>query len=227
MWYRFCRFISKCMYYWPFRPTIYGRENVPDEGPLLILSNHQSFLDPSMCQGPVDREFYFVARHTLFDGLLGKFFYSIHCLPVNREKPDLSTMKKTLAILKGGGVICLYPEATRTRDGRIGEIKPGFGFFARRSGATIIPTAIEGAFECWPRTKKFPSLGPVVVSYGEPIPAETVKQMGDVKFAAYFTDILQKLHNDCRRKMGREPFDYPALESIETSEDQNNNVESE
>lgn len=223
MWYTFFKNLSFCFFYWPHKVTIYGRENVPMEGPVLLLSNHQSFMDPSLCQGPIKRDFHFLARHTLFESAIGKLFPYFNCIPVNRDKPELSTMKRVIAVLKGGGAICLFPEATRTRDGKIADLKPGFGLFARRTNATVIPIALEGPFDCWPRGKRFPSRKPITVIYGEPIDASKVKELGDEKFAVFITGTLRRLQNEAREKMGKEPFDYPdvlsGLISEETSED--------
>ncbi len=225
MAYTFFKNIALLLFYWPYKVAVYGRENVPKEGPVLLLSNHQSFMDPPLCQGPIKRDFHFMARHTLFQGAFGKLFPYFNCIPVNRDKPELSTMKRVIGVLKSGGAICLFPEATRTRDGKIADLKPGFGLFVRRTNATVIPVAVEGAFECWPRGKRFPSRKPVTVIYGEPIDAEKVKELGDEKFAAFITGTLRRLQNEARVKMGREAFDYPDVMSGLASGETNENIE--
>jgi 1-acyl-sn-glycerol-3-phosphate acyltransferase len=100
------------------------------------------------------------------------------------------------------------PEGTRTVDGRIADIKPGFGLLSRRSGAKVVPVVIDGAFECWPRHKKFPSIGKVTVSYGELITPELVRELGDKEFARVITGRLRQMQNELRIKSGKEPFDY-------------------
>ena len=133
-------------------------------------------------------------------------FYTI---PINQEGADLKSMRAIIDILKRGHVVCLYPEGSRTFDGKIAEIKPGFSLLVRRSGATIVPMVMDGIFDRWPRTQKFPKLGGRVgVMYGKPIPADRIKQVGEEAFVHEFSQIMQSMHNDLRQKMGREPLDY-------------------
>jgi 1-acyl-sn-glycerol-3-phosphate acyltransferase len=75
-------------------------------------------------------------------------------------------MKKVVSRLKEGKGVCLFPEGTRTSDGKIATLKPGFGFLCRRGEAAVVPAVIDGAFECWPRHKKIFSPGRIVVCYG-------------------------------------------------------------
>jgi len=97
--------------------------------------------------------------------------------------------------LKDGYGLVLYPEGTRTRDGRIAEIKPGFGLLARKANVPIIPSVIDGAYECWPKQKKLFSSGQIYVTYGQPIPAKKVAELGDREFAKYLTKILRDMQN--------------------------------
>jgi len=87
-------------------------------------------------------------------------------------------------------------------------LKPGVALLSRKSGATVVPSVIDGAFECWPRHKKFPSLGKITVSYGEPITSERVKELGDQAFAVLLTERLRKMQTELRTKSARQPFDY-------------------
>lgn len=191
------------------RVRMYGSENVPKKGPVLVLSNHQSFFDPIFSQAWILRPLLFVARDTLFDiPFFGPLFKSWGTIPIKRGHADLAGIKRIIGALKRGRAVCLYPEATRTYDGRIAEIKPGLGLISRRSGAVVVPMVIEGAFECWPRHKKMPSIGKVVVSYGKPIDPARIKEIGDEKFAVELTEIMREMQNKCRIKLGRKPLDY-------------------
>ena len=194
-----------------YRVRTYGRKNVPRKGSLLLLCNHQSFLDPMFAQTYTIRPFCFVARDSLFTiPILGPIIRSVLAIPIKRGTADLSAMKKVIDKLKHGWAVCLFPEATRTSDGKIAEIKPGLGLLSRRGGATIVPVVIDGAFECWPRHKKFPGFGKVAVSYGQPISAEEVKALGDRRFAEVLTEKLRDMQKELRQKTGREPIVYPA-----------------
>ena len=118
-------------------------------------------------------------------------------------------MKKIIEELKTGNGVCLFPEATRTRDGKITPFKPGFGLLCRRGKAAVVPVVVEGAFECWPRHKKIFSPGSeITVCYGKCITAEQVKHMNDRELADNLTDTLRSMQNDCRIKLGKQPYDY-------------------
>jgi cytidylate kinase len=208
-WFRIARWFCKifCMAFFRIRPA--GLENVPDQGPLVLICNHQSFLDPVLCGIFVKRPLYFLARDSLFWGFFGRLIASVNTIPVKRGVADLSAMKTIISKLKEGSGVCLFPEATRTDDGRITPFKPGFGLLCRRGGATVVPVVIDGAFECWPRHKKlFSPGGRIVICYGKCIPAEQVRRMGDRKLAEVLTDTLRQMQNDCRVKQGKEPYSY-------------------
>ena len=209
IWYTFLRYFFTATFYPLFRIKAKGNKDVPLKGPLLILSNHQSFFDPIFCQVPIGRNFHYVARKTLFQSpIWGRLLLTLNTIPIKQGVADLTAMKKIIEKLKNGSAVCLFPEATRTSDGKIAEIKPGFSLLVRRSGATVIPMVIDGAFECWPRTQKFPKLGKVRTSYGRPITAQQVKELGDEKFTELLTETLRKLQHDLRLEAGKEPFQY-------------------
>ena len=208
-WYQFGKCMCRAFFYPLYRIRAFGTQNVPKEGPILLLSNHQSFFDPILCQIPLKRDFYCVARDTLYKNkLFGAILLTVNTIPIKRGQADLSAMKTVISKIKQGWGMCLFPEATRTSNGKIADIKPGLGLISRRTGAKVVPVVIDGAFECWPRHKKFPSLGRIGISYGEPITSEKVKELGDREFARFLTNQLREMQHECRIKLGREPFDY-------------------
>ena len=209
LWYHIARVMCAILVCLPYRVRVYGRNNIPKTGPLLVLSNHQSFLDPIFGQAMIGKMFLFLARDTLFKNrFFGAVLHSISVIPIKRGQSDMATIKKVINQLKRGRSVCLYPEGTRTSDGKIADMKPGVALLSRRSGATVVPSVIDGAFECWPRHKKFPSLGKITVSYGEPITSERVKELGDEAFAVLLTERLRKMQTELRTKSGRQSFDY-------------------
>jgi cytidylate kinase len=208
-WFRLARWFCKifCMAFFRIRPA--GLENVPDQGALVLISNHQSFLDPVLCGIFVKRPLYFLARDSLFRGFFGRLLVSINTIPVKRGEADLAAMRTVISKLKQGNGVCLFPEATRTSDGKITPFKPGFGLLCRRGGAAVVPVLIDGAFECWPRHKKlFSPGGRIVICYGKCISAEQVRRMGDRKLAEVLTDTLRQMQNDCRVKQGKPAYTY-------------------
>jgi len=187
----------------------YGRDNIPKTGPFVLISNHQSYLDPILCGIPLNRRVSFLARESLFNN---RFFScmisSVGTIPVKLGEGDISAIRKAIDILKQGRGVCLFPEGTRTRDGKIAPFKPGFGLLCRRGKAAVVPVVIDGAFECWPRHKRLFSSGSIAVSYGKAIPAERVKNMSNEKLAEVLTETLRRMQNESRIKQGKKPYDY-------------------
>ena len=192
-----------------FRVRSYGRDNIPKTGSFVLISNHQSFLDPMLCGIPLKRQVSFLARDSLFNNwFFGSAIASVGTIPVRQGEADISAIRRAIDILKQGRGICLFPEGTRSYDGKITPFKPGFGLLCRRGGAAVVPVVVDGAFECWPRHKKLFSSGLIVVSYGKAIPAKQAKNMGDEKLAEVLTETLRKMQNKSRIKQGKKPYNY-------------------
>jgi cytidylate kinase len=210
IWFRFARMLCRIFCRLFLRLRVYHVENVPGRGALVLICNHQSFLDPIFCGIPLKRHLYFLARDTLFKNrFFGWLISSVNTIPVKRGKADLAAMKAVITKLKEGNGVCLFPEATRTPDGKITPFKAGFGLLSRRGGAAVVPVVIDGAFECWPRHKKIFSPGKeITVCYGKCITAEQVKNMSDRKLAEKLTNTLRQMQSDCRIRHGKEPLKY-------------------
>jgi 1-acyl-sn-glycerol-3-phosphate acyltransferase len=209
VWYWLARWACRvfCIFFFRFRA--FGTENVPDKGGFILASNHQSYLDPVFCGVALKRRLHFLARDSLFrNRFFAALIYSLNAIPVKRDRADVSSMRKVIAKLKEGKGVCLFPEATRTRDGKIRPFKPGFGLLCRRAEAAIVPVLIDGAFECWPRHNRLFSPGQVTVRYGKAITAEQVKKMTDRKLAEVVTRSLRQMQNDCRARLDKKPRDY-------------------
>ncbi|MHC4624701.1 MAG: lysophospholipid acyltransferase family protein [Planctomycetota bacterium] len=193
-----------------FHLRSYGRENVPKEGAFLLVCNHQSYLDPIFCGVPLRRQLYYVARSSLFKHwFFGRLISTLKTIPVKRGQADLAAMRKVVARLKEGRPVCLFPEGTRTSDGRIAAFKGGLGFLSRRGRAPIVPVVIDGAFENWPRHKRmFSPGGHIGVYYGKAISAERARAMSDDELAAVVTETLRRMQHELRIKRGKEPYDY-------------------
>jgi 1-acyl-sn-glycerol-3-phosphate acyltransferase len=147
-----------------------GIDNIPATGAVLMVSNHQSHLDPPLIGSGCPRMMSYIARETLFRFRpFGWLIRSYNAISLDRDGTGLAGIKETLKRLKRGHIVLLFPEGTRSRDGKVGRFRPGFSTLALRSGAAILPTAIEGAYAAWPRGRRFPRPGPVRVHYGTPI----------------------------------------------------------
>jgi 1-acyl-sn-glycerol-3-phosphate acyltransferase len=173
-WYSLCkRLLQLLAAVYGIRFT--GRENIPAQGGVLVVCNHQSHFDPPVVGLGCPRRMSYLARDTLFRFRpFGWLLHSVGVIPLNREGTGLAGIKEALRRLKRGEIVVVFPEGTRTHDGRVAPFRPGFTALAAHSGAAIVPAAIEGAFQVWPRWKKLPGLGRIRVHYGQPIPAAEV-----------------------------------------------------
>jgi 1-acyl-sn-glycerol-3-phosphate acyltransferase len=209
-WFWFARWCCKCFCMLFFHLRTYDRDNVPEKGAFILVTNHQSFMDPIFCVGPLRRPAHFLARDTLFKNrFFGPLISSVYSIPLKRDQADLTAMRTVIELLKKGRGLCLFPEGTRTQDGRIAPLKPGFGLLARRGRAAIVPVVIDGAYEAWPRTQKLFTPGKLVtVHYGRPISYDELKGVDDEQLAKIITDTMRNMQNQIRLKNGRLPFDY-------------------
>ena len=192
------------------RTKMHGRKNIPKKGPVLVLSNHQSYLDPMLCQMASSRNFWYIARDTLYAGpIFGRILACLHTIPIRRGEADIASMRKIMEKLKQGQAVGLFPEGSRTLDGKIGVIKPGVSLLSRRTDAPVVPAVIDGAFECWPRHQKKPKFFcKGIVKFAEPISAKDIKEMGDAEFAKRLTAQLRQMQNEIRIEQGKEPIEY-------------------
>ncbi|MFZ5833548.1 MAG: lysophospholipid acyltransferase family protein [Planctomycetota bacterium] len=175
LWYESLRRVVQLTAVAGYSLRVWGRENIPPTGGVLVVSNHQSHFDPPLIGMGCPRRMNYLARSTLFG--FAPFRWLIHSLdaiPIEREGIGLGGIKESLKRLKRGEMVLIFPEGTRTRDGQVAPFLPGFTTLATRSRSAILPVAIEGAFQAWPRWRKVPGLGTIHVRFGKPILPEQV-----------------------------------------------------
>lgn len=140
-----------------------------------------------------------LARQSLFRfPIFAWLIRSYNAIPLDIEGSALGGIKETLRRLKQGEVVLVFPEGARTPDGEVASFMPGFASLAVRSGAAILPVAMEGAFHVWPRTRRFPRLGPIHVHFGEPIPPDEVKRLKDRELVAELERRVRRYHAELR-----------------------------
>ncbi|HUG10080.1 MAG TPA: lysophospholipid acyltransferase family protein [Opitutaceae bacterium] len=158
-----------------FRGDIEGEENLPKRGPFLLAANHQSHLDPPFVGAPVPHEIAFFARKTLWKpGIAARWLNAIDAIPVDRDGgSDVKAMKRVFGAFKSGRVVILFPEGTRSLDGKLQQPKPGIGMLACRAGVPVVPARIFGSFEAFGRGGRLRMGTRVSMVYGKPMmPAE-------------------------------------------------------
>ena len=180
-----------------------GREHFPAQGGGLVLSTHQSNLDPVLVGLTCNRRFNFLARKTLFKNFLFAWLIrTLDAIEIDREGGGLSGLRETMARLKRQELVLIFPEGTRTRTGAIGDLKPGFLVVARRSAIPLIPVAVVGAYEILPRGKRWPSFHSVAVVIGKPISAAEVAALDDNAVMTRLSDALHSLDKRGRQLIG-------------------------
>jgi 1-acyl-sn-glycerol-3-phosphate acyltransferase len=167
LWYQFVRNLAKNYFDLSYDVRVSGLENLPPEGTgFIIASNHVSFYDPPLIGSQIPRDVYYLARKTLFDpALMSLLLPSIHALPVDQEKPDMVGLKKIIQILRGGHPVILFPEGSRSYDGRLQSGMPGVGLLVNKTSAPVVPVRLFGVLETWPRDGKIRWFKPVEIVF--------------------------------------------------------------
>jgi 1-acyl-sn-glycerol-3-phosphate acyltransferase len=153
-----------------FRLRVLHRERMINHGPVILASNHQSYLDPPLVGSVADRAIFFLARKTLLDGaFFGWLLPKLNVIPVDQDGGDRSALKALIRILKAGEGTLVFPEGERTLDGHFRPALPGLGFVIAKTLAPVVPMRIFGAREAWPRGSSRVRFHPITVVVGEPI----------------------------------------------------------
>jgi 1-acyl-sn-glycerol-3-phosphate acyltransferase len=150
-----------------FRLEGRGQHHIPATGPVLLVANHSSVLDPPLVGGAAPRHLAFLAKAELFRvPLLGALIRRLGARPVRREGADGGALRTALRVLREDGVLLVFPEGTRGPEGVLREPKAGAGMLAVLSGAPVVPVYVRGSGRAWPRGRRLPQPGKVVVTFG-------------------------------------------------------------
>jgi 1-acyl-sn-glycerol-3-phosphate acyltransferase len=160
-----------------FRPRIEGLENVPDSGPAIVAGNHLSFSDHFLMPAMLRRRITFLAKAEYFTGpglkgrLTAFFFRSAGQIPVDRSGKEAgqAAIREGLKVLRRGELLGIYPEGTRSHDGRLYKGKVGVAVMALKAGVPVVPCAMIGTFEAQPPGKVIPNVHPVTIRFGRPL----------------------------------------------------------
>jgi 1-acyl-sn-glycerol-3-phosphate acyltransferase len=165
-----CRGIARLFVVLMFDLKAYGIRNVPRTGGALLLSNHQSYLDPICFGVDLPRPLSYLAKSELFENrFLGWLISNLRAFPVRQGKSDKGAIDETIRRLREGHLLQLYPEGSRTEDGEIAPILRGAALVLRRVDVPIVPAVVSGSFDAWPKDRKLPRPRPVRVLYGKPM----------------------------------------------------------
>jgi len=159
-----------------FRWRVYDAHRVPLSGPVILASNHASYIDPPLVGAGVKRGINYLARESLFRfPFIGWLLRRWNSVPVDREGGGAAGLRAILERLLAGGAIILFPEGTRSRDGKLQPARSGIGLTVIKSTAPVVPVRVFGTFEALGRQMKFPRPRRIVVKYGEPMRFESLR----------------------------------------------------
>lgn len=191
-----------------YRYRSWGVRRVPDTGPVLLVSNHQSFLDPILIGLAFHwRPFHSLARASLWESrIMAPLYNLLNAIPVSRGQSDPRAMRLCIEALKGQRTLLLFPEGSRTLDGAVQPFERGMLLLIRRAPAWVVPVAIEGAQHAWPRQSKLPRLrGHIGVEFGQPIPARQLVDQPPDDALEQLRTTIESMRTEVGRKLRGEP----------------------
>ncbi|MCA9284090.1 MAG: 1-acyl-sn-glycerol-3-phosphate acyltransferase [Phycisphaerales bacterium] len=204
LWWDFCETLVRIYLKIAHRAWFDGIERVPREGPCLFVSNHLSFLDPMLNGSAVrDRQISPIARESLFKFKpFGWVLRSVGVIPVKDQGGDAASMRAALAELAAGRCVLIYPEGSRSDDGASAPFKRGVAVLLKRSSVPVLPMAVDGTFDAWPRSRHFPAFGvPIVVRIGSPISHEELLRDGPDAALERLRREIEKLRLEARARL--------------------------
>jgi 1-acyl-sn-glycerol-3-phosphate acyltransferase len=152
-----------------FRLQVSGQDHIPRTGGVLIAANHTSYLDIPILGCALPRQASFIGRMDLFSGIVGTILRYLGWIPIRRERVDRKAFDEAVGRLKAGRVVVIYPEGSRSPDGRLQPGKPGIGMIAAAAGCPVVPALLEGTYEALPPGASWIRVRPIKVIFGQPI----------------------------------------------------------
>ena len=153
-----------------FNYRVIHPERMIESGSVIFAVNHQSYFDPPLAGICSRRAVYYLARKTLFKiPLLGRLLPDFNVIPVDLGGNDMSALKTTIRLLRGGNGVVLFPEGTRSVDGSLRKGQSGIGLIIAKTKAPVLPMRVFGAHEAFPKNSKKIQLGQITMVIGEPI----------------------------------------------------------
>lgn len=184
-----------------FRPRYLGRDKIPVDGPLIIAANHLSHIDPAFIMTATKRPVSYMSKKEHFDGVIRRLvFKQVGVIPVDREEGGKDALKGAIEILEKGGAIGIFPEGTRSRDGKMGKGKTGVARLAALTGAAVVPVAIRQTDGVWPVSKRAPRpWRKFYYKFGDPIYFD-YKEKNHENFRKFTDSVMSRiveLSNEC------------------------------
>ncbi len=194
-----------------WRPDVRGLEKVPPTGPVILASNHVSFADSMVLPIVVPRKVVFLAKSDYFTGpgvkgrMSKAWFEGLGMLPVDRDDSAaaMTSLQTALDVLGRGEAFGIYPEGTRSRDGRLYRGRTGVAHLALTSGAPVVPVGLTGTENLQPIGSRLPRLVQVTVAFGDPITVGT--EYDGVAPGKARRDLTDRIMTAIQQLSGQEP----------------------
>jgi 1-acyl-sn-glycerol-3-phosphate acyltransferase len=187
-----------------FRWTVFNPERVPLEGPVILASNHASYIDPPLVGAGVRRQINFLARDTIFRvPILAGILRSWDVVPVDRDGGTGRGLKMILGRLERGGAIILFPEGTRSRHGELNLARSGIGLTVIKSNAPVVPCRVFGTHRAFGPHMLVPRPRRLAVKYGRPLLFEAVRAEAAVCSRERVKEIYQQVADDIMAQIAR------------------------
>lgn len=201
---KFLQAFSRIMTTLLFDLKVYGAHRVPAEGGVLIVSNHQSYLDPVLLGVRLHRPLSYMAKSELFTHwAFAWLIRSLGAFPVKQGAGDVGAVKETIARLQEGRALNIYPEGSRTDNGELLPIEKGVGLVIRKAKVPVVPAVIHGSYDAWPKENKFPRPFPIRILYGRPL---DLSSMDREQIIETIDRTLREMFVELRE--GRVPLDH-------------------
>lgn len=169
MFYEFSRHLAQLLAHTYFQTRIVGKEHFPQQGAVILVANHASYLDPFLLSITTRRKIHFLTyAGYYYDPKCYWFCKRTCCIPLKKAGNDISAFKKVLRVLHAGEVVGMFPEGARSFTGKLEPAEPGVALIAIKSNVPILPMGIQGAYELFPRGAKFPKPGRITLTFGTP-----------------------------------------------------------
>ena len=162
MFYAFFQHLFRLLFYTVFRARVYGRENIPQEGAVILAANHASNIDPPLMASLIERPVSYMAKIELFENPI----FGAAIRPVKRGESDRGAIKAAVGVLREGRILGLFPEGKRSKTGELQKAEAGVALIAAMTGAPIVPVAILNSHRIFANGGLLPQLR---IMYGVPI----------------------------------------------------------
>lgn len=203
LWYDSCAWLSFSALTFGWSLRLRGGADFPRTGPVLVIANHESFLDPVVAGVGVPRRLCYLARKTLFrHPAFAGLIRSLGAVPIDQEGVGKEGIVTVLQQLQRGEAVLVFPEGNRSEDGRMDALRPGIHLLLKRVQAPVVPVGLAGVYEAWPRHRALPvpaplflppGAGTLAVSVGKPVDGGRYAKMPR---AEVLTELFDLLHQE-------------------------------